>query len=213
MQTRSLGLPDVRGARAAQRLAPHVAPLNLWVEAQAAASGRWFPALDPHDGGVGARVLLLLESPGPVVSRTGFVSMDNPDGTAENLRCLLHLSGLRRGDVAVWNAVPWQMSENGVVTPRPAQYAEAAPLTRHLLSLMPELRAVVLVGRHAQAAWPEVGSGLPTLACPHPSPQNFNARWRSAGVALGALVSARELLRDEKSAHPHTGLDAPPADG
>ena len=142
-----------------------------------------------------ARVLLLLESPGPVVSRTRFVSVDNPDGTAENLRCLLHLSGLRRSDVVVWNAVPWQMSEGGVVTPRPAQYAEAAPLTRHVLSLLPELRAVVLVGRHAQAAWGHVDSALPTFACPHPSPQNFHTRREEAGTALLALLDARRAAR------------------
>ncbi|GAA5533812.1 hypothetical protein Dalu01_02220 [Deinococcus aluminii] len=178
----------------AQVFASHVAPLNRWVEMERAESGRWIPYFDPADGGMAAQVLLLLESPGPVVSRTRFVSMDNPDGTAENLRCLLHLSGLRRRDVLMWNAVPWQMSEGGVVTPRPAQYAEAAPLTRQLLSRLPRLQTVVLVGRHAERAWPLVGSPLSTLACPHPSPQNFVSRREAAAQALGTLVEARRMI-------------------
>lgn len=198
MQTRSLGVHEVQQARLAQAFDPHVAPLNRWAEEQRSASGHWLPFFDPLDGGVLARVLLLLESPGPVVSRTRFVSMDNPDGTAENLRCLLHLSGLRRREVAMWNVVPWQMSENGVVTPRPGQYAEAASLTRHLLSLLADLRVVVLVGRHAERAWPLVGSSLPTLACPHPSPQNFVSRRDSAVLALGTLVEARKMISDKE---------------
>lgn len=202
MQTRSLGLQNVQQARLTRAFDPHVAPLNRWAEGLRSPE-RWVPSFDPADGGTGARVLLLLESPGPVVSRTRFVSVDNPDGTAENLRCLLHLSGLRRLDVAVWNAVPWQMSENGVVTPRSGQYVEAAPLTRQVLALLPDLAVVVLVGRHAERAWPLVGSALPTLACPHPSPQNFVSRRDSAVRALGTLVEARRLISgNEKEAFP-----------
>lgn len=193
MHTRSLGLPAVLEARRAQVHAPHVAPLNGWVEELSAE--RWTPYFDPADGGTRAQMLLLLESPGPTASRTGFVSMDNPNATAENITCLLHLAGIPRGRVALWNAVPWQMSAGGVVAPVRAHHAEAAPLTRHLLSLLPELRAVVLVGRHAQAAWPHVGSGLPTFACPHPSPQNFHTRREEAGAALLALLDARRALR------------------
>lgn len=205
METRALKSEEVRKARLDQRFAPHVAPLNQWAEAQSV-GGRWLPYFDPADGGAEARVLLLLESPGPVVSRTRFVSMDNPDGTAENMRCLIHLSGLRRADVALWNAVPWQMSEGGVVTPRPAQYAEAAPLTRQVLEQMPQLGVVVLVGRHAQQAWSLVGSSLPTLACPHPSPQNFVSRRGSAVSALEMLVQARQLSRGPAPAEGATPL-------
>ncbi|MCP2015268.1 hypothetical protein L1280_002429 [Deinococcus sp. HSC-46F16] len=198
METRTLRSEEVRQAKLGQIFAAPVGPLNQWAEQVQRESGRWLPYFDPADGGVAARVLLLLESPGPVVSRTRFVSVDNPDGTAENLRCLLHLSGLRRSDVVVWNAVPWQMSEGGVVTPRPAQYAEAAPLTRHLLTLLPELRVVVLVGRHAERTWPLVGSALPALTCPHPSPQNFVSRRASAVRALGTLVAAYGLISETR---------------
>ena len=194
MQTRLLGHPEERERRRLQLTAPHAAPLADWVSGLRT-PGRWVPDLDPADGGQAARALLLLESPGPAASVSGFVSVDNPGGTSENLLCLLHLAGLRRRDLAVWNAVPWQMSAGGVVAPRPAQYAEAAPLTRELLALLPGLRVVVLVGRHAAAAWPQVDSALPTLACPHPSPQNFRARPETALRALEVLGEVRRRLR------------------
>lgn len=188
METRTLKSEEVGRDRLDRAFQAHVESLNQWTQQIQRESGHRLPYFDPADGGVEARVLLLLESPGPVVSRTQFVSVDNPDGTAENMRCLLHLSGLRRSDVVLWNAVPWQMSENGVVTPRPAQYAEAAPLTREVLALLPRLQAVVLVGKHAQQAWLSVGSSLPAFPCPHPSPQNFNSRREEAAKALTALV-------------------------
>eukprot|EP01046_Picozoa_sp_COSAG06_P083618 COSAG06_NODE_30503_length_538_cov_0.355353_1_plen_129_part_10 len=65
------------------------------------------PAPDPLDGGVGARMLLLLETPGPAVLRTGFVTRDSANGTAANLFRFLAEAGLSRADTLIWNAVPW----------------------------------------------------------------------------------------------------------
>ena len=58
-------------------------------QACANATGRPVPDADPADGGIGARCLLLLETPGPSIGRTGFVSRDNPTPTAGNLRRFL----------------------------------------------------------------------------------------------------------------------------
>lgn len=46
---------------------PHVAPLNNWVESLRARLGpsSIVPWFDPADGGVDARILWLLEAPGP----------------------------------------------------------------------------------------------------------------------------------------------------
>ena len=43
-----------------------------------------------------ARFLLLLETPGPSIARTNFVSRDNPTGTAANLFRFLAASGIPR---------------------------------------------------------------------------------------------------------------------
>lgn len=50
--------------------------------------------------------MLPLESPGPKVLQTGFVSANNLDGTAEITSCLLKLAGLSRDRVLMWNSFP-----------------------------------------------------------------------------------------------------------
>ncbi len=85
-EARTLGTAAVQEARQERAYKSHVAPLNAWAASLAiGGGGREVPLFDPDDGGIGARVLLLLESPGPAVSTSKFISMDNPDGTAENI--------------------------------------------------------------------------------------------------------------------------------
>lgn len=204
METRNLRHPPVLEARLAQRHAPHVAPLNRWIDELNVAGPHWTPYFDPADGGIQAQVLLLLESPGPQASHSRFVSLDNDSGTSENLRCLVHVAGLSRSRIAIWNTVPWQMSAGGVVTPSEADVRAAVPLTHQLLSLLPDLRAVVLVGRKAERGWRQVGRpDLPAFACPHPSPQNFVSRPDAAINALTKLVAAAQWAK--------TGVRSAPA--
>ncbi len=197
MQTRTLADPPVLAARREQLSEAHIAPLTAFAGRLRQSSGLWAPDFDPASGGVSAFILLLLESPGPKVSSTGFVSLDNPDATAENMSCLLRLAGLNRKKVLLWNSVPWQLSGDGVVAPTERQLREAAPATRELLSLLPKLRAVVLLGDRAKRGWPFVADGsspaFQVLSCPHPSAVNFGPRPEAAVSALGALVRARRL--------------------
>ena len=121
MQTRTLGDEFVKTARLARLQEPHIAPLTAFVDRIRKTTDPlapyWAPYFDPKSGGTSAQVLLLLESPGPKVSQTGFVSADNPDGTAENMSCLLKLAGLSRDRVLMWNSFPWQLSAQQVVVP------------------------------------------------------------------------------------------------
>ena len=142
-------------------------------------------------------MLLLLESPGPKVSKTGFVSADNPDQTAENMSCLLKLASLSRKKILLWNIFPWQLSAKSVIAPSEKDLIEAAPATRELLMLLPELKVIVLVGKKAKAGWEHVGlkvdPGIEILHCPHPSPQHFNPKPEAAALALSVLGRARQL--------------------
>ncbi len=69
-----------------------MAPLRAFAAAIRAMHGPT-PDFDPADGGTAARVLLLLETPGPAIGRTGFVSLDNATGTSANLRRFLAAGG------------------------------------------------------------------------------------------------------------------------
>lgn len=135
------------------------------------------PDFDPNDGGAAARLLLLLETPGPRPGPrpAGRVSRDNPSGTARNLRRFLDEAGIARADTAIWNAVPWAIHAPGAPSraPRAAEIRAGIALLPPLLDLLPDLRVVVLAGRVAGLARPAVAAarpGLPVLAMPHPSP-------------------------------------------
>jgi len=68
------------------------------------------PNVDPTDGGVKARALFFLATPGRRAVGSGFVSQDNPDDTARNMRKALAKAGFRRPDVVLWNVVPYCVS-------------------------------------------------------------------------------------------------------
>src|SRR5262249_14596405 len=136
------------------------------------------PFFDPCDGGVNARALFLLEAPGRQARLSGFVSRNNPDETAKNVFDLQREACLRRVQVVLWNVVPWYVGTNGRirrVTRRDMD--EAAPYLDQLLGLLPKTCAIVLVGRKAQRARPNLdGAGVRIFLSPHPSPVAVNTR-------------------------------------
>ena len=81
---------------------PRMAPL-LDLVARIRAERGHTPFPDPLDGGAEARFLLLLETPGPSVGRTGLVSRDNVNGTAANLWRFLDAACIPRAETLIWN--------------------------------------------------------------------------------------------------------------
>ncbi|MBD8908480.1 uracil-DNA glycosylase [Methylorubrum zatmanii] len=172
---KSLRDPAALAARRAMADAPHIRPLRALARRIAEECHAEVPDPDPLDGGVEARLLLLLETPGPSIGRTGFVSRDNATGTAANLFRFLREAGIARRDTLIWNAVPWVIHTPGALNraPRRSEAAAAAPYLAPLLVLLPQLAVVVPAGRFAQAAaapLKEVRPDLPVVPIPHPSP-------------------------------------------
>lgn len=132
------------------------------------------PDVDPGDGGTGARLLILLETPAPGIRRTGIVSACNPSGTARNLRRFLEAAGLPRHERVIWNAVPWVIHTGGPNrAPRPGEVRGGLAELPGFLTLLPRLRVAVLAGRVAGMAADTVAAALPGAAVirmPHPSP-------------------------------------------
>jgi hypothetical protein len=145
--------PDHKAARLAQLDAPHVAALNAWVRREGQKRRLDIPWFDPGDAGVGARVVLLLESPGPkstAQSGSGIISVDNNDPTAENVWTFRRDAGLVEG-VLHWNAVPWYLGKGAKVTEQDLN--RALGLLRSLLLLLPALEIVVPMGNSAKRLW------------------------------------------------------------
>ena len=200
---RSLRDPAVLARRRAMLTLPHAAPLAAYAAGLRAAGpgvpapGRLapdfkvpdfkvanfkVPDFDPLDGGTGARVLFVLEKPGPGIVPGGFVSRDNDTPTAQAIHGFMRQAGLPRAETVLWNLVPWW---NGTTAITAAERLAGAAALRGLLPLLPGLDTAVLVGRTAGAARPML-DGLRVLSSAHPSPQvraGFRDRWDAIPAA------------------------------
>lgn len=98
------------------------------------------PQFGPAEAGVEARVLILLEAPGPMAnavgerSGSGFISVDNDDPTAEYCWRGRYLVGLQTG-VLYWNVVPWYLGPASV-HPTATLVAQGVAELRVLLPLL-----------------------------------------------------------------------------
>ena len=196
----TLADPAVLALRAAARGAPHVAALGGFIAGLRTRHGD-VPDVDPHDGGGGARLLLLLETPGPGAQPLRFVSRDNPTGTAANIRRFTGEAGIGRADGVIWNAVPWVIHAPGARNRAPRRGEVAAGMAElpGFLALLPRLDVAVLAGRVAAGARPVIAAARPGLAViemPHPSPTivctspTIPARIRAALAEAAALLAA-----------------------
>ena len=137
------------------------------------------PNVDPTDGGVNARALFFLATPGRRAVGSGFVSQDNPDDTALNMRKALAEAGFRRPDVVLWNVVPYCVStkyQDRKVSD--AQVRKAVPDSQAFVDELLKsrrLKVVVFCGLKAQLAgsFLRVAPAIP-LSTFHTGAQSFN---------------------------------------
>lgn len=138
---------NVQRRRRAMLTEPHMKPLCDFVNKMRAARGEGcdIPDFDPLDGGLHAKVLFLFESPRGGVGSSGFISRENPDGTARIFRELCDATNISREDCIVWNVVPWwvegSMDSNDVL--------EGLTYLHQLINILQqqELKVIVLFGK------------------------------------------------------------------
>lgn len=152
------------------------------------------PDFDPLDGGTAAKVLLLLEKPGPRAFESGFISRNNNDQTAENTFEFLLASGLERRDACLWNVIPFW---NGTTKVSPQELQLGVQCLAGLFAMLPLLRVIILVGRKAERALPLlVGQKYVVLTSFHPSPKVY-ASMREQWLAIpDQWAKALPCLRD-----------------
>ena len=157
---------------------PHIEPLAKYLAAvKAKHSDRDLPCFDPCDGGIHAKVLFLLEAPGPKAVDSAFISRNNPDPTARNMNGLLADATIFRRDTLIWNIVPWYVGVSGNIRlVNRADIRESFPYLAELLALLPDLKVIALVGRKAQSAKSQIAqlTTVPIVATHHPSARVFN---------------------------------------
>lgn len=194
---RALKSLELRELRLSRIQEPHVAPLQTLIDQLRATRARPsdVPTFDPCDGGIDAEILLLLEAPGPRAVETGFISINNPDGTAANLYGLLEEAGIDRGQILMWNVVPWYLGNKDRSKIRPATCKDIVAASPHLAALvrvLHNLKACVLFGKKAQAAEPLLRAiaDIPIIPSPHPSPVALGTDSRRRSLAIEALQEA-----------------------
>ncbi|MBN1304906.1 MAG: uracil-DNA glycosylase [Anaerolineales bacterium] len=181
---------------------PHVAPLNNWVRMLRKRLGpdATVPWFDPHDGGCEARILWLLEAPGPKATRerggSGFISCNNNDDSAQNTWETREEAGVPRKLVVHWNAIPYYIGTDTKIRAfNQDDLAAVGPLLSELIGLLPKLQVVILGGKAARSVWRKFAPGdtkLHIIECPHPSPTNLNTR---PGNRARIVEAWREALR------------------
>ena len=199
--------PTERDARLEMLSLPYMKPLTDYVAALRANFGEYhIPDFDPCDGGTQARVLFLLEAPGPRAKASGFVSSNNPDPTAKNLWNLIHNAGIARTDTLIWNIVPWYVGSDTKIRPvNSADIRQALPHLQELLALLPRLEMIVLVGKKAQRAKPQIpmltSLSIPKITTKHTPPMSalvFNTSPERKKQTEEAFSQIAEVLTDNK---------------
>ena len=184
-EPRSLRDPQVIAYRRGLLDYPHMRPLTQMIGALRDEGRGYVPDMDPLDGGVRARLLFLMEKPGPMTAPgeikkqgSGFISRDNDDQTAAAIFGFMNAARIPRDQTLLWNAIPWW---NGTIRITPQEWRDGLSRLEALTALLPDLRGVVLVGKKAERARAFLTErGLSVWASAHPSPRNraaYPGRW------------------------------------
>ncbi|CAM3303041.1 uracil-DNA glycosylase [Paracoccus nototheniae] len=195
---RSLKSMTAIATRRAMLNLPHIAPLRDYAAELRAQDHGTVPEFDPMDGGTTARLLFLMEKPGPMtddLSQTGktgsgFISRDNDDPTAEAIFNFMQQAGIAREETVLWNIIPWW---NGSRKITPTEMKAGLQQLDALMDLLPEVTTVIAVGRRAARAKAVVEKRRLAFYCSaHPSQINRAVRpkvweaipgiWKKAAV-------------------------------
>lgn len=196
----ALASAEERECRTALLSEPHMAPLAEYLGRVRSVMGSAYemPSFDPLDGGINARVLLLLEAPGPQAVGSAFISRNNPDPTTRNLCELLAGAGIPRSDTLIWNIVPWYVGdgEGHIRAVTSDDIRAALPHLGSLLEMLSDLRVIVLVGKKAQSAATEIRrlTNLPLVMTHHPSARVFNLWPEKRAEVVQSLAQVAQLL-------------------
>jgi uracil-DNA glycosylase len=189
-QPRAMADAAAREALRARLQEPHIAPITAFVDRLQARHAERIPYVDPNTGGVKARLLFVLKRPGPRAVESGFLSISNHDLTAKYMLELLGEAGIPYSEIMVWNIVPWFAPREQTMTRE--EIAAGAGYLNDLLTLLPHLRSVVLVGREAQSADQllRLPPAVRVLKARHTSPSNLHTNPEQRAKILRAYDAA-----------------------
>lgn len=206
---RRMAQPAFRQSQIGGIYAPHVAPLNRYVDDLGSKPREGKPPyIAPMYFGVTGHALGVFRDPGPKaggVKGSGFLCVENDDATAERMMLFAEHAAVDVREVTPWNAYPWYINAK----PTTKQLTAGLKPLLHVAGLMPELRVVIFFGgsaHHAAQLLERTHPGLlarrgiATLTTYHTSRQALwtkdpNERARREQHVLETLQRAADLIR------------------
>lgn len=137
-----------------RRYEAHVRKINKHVDELRSTHRAEIPYVAPSYGGVDARLLTLMQDPGPKtnlanVDGSGMICVENADLTAARQKFFLNEAGINVLDIVSWNAYPWPKPHPQT----PESDRQAALALRDFLSFTPHIEVVILNGTVARRIW------------------------------------------------------------
>ncbi|WP_131733492.1 GreA/GreB family elongation factor [Gordonia paraffinivorans] len=172
-----------------RRYEPQVRSINEYVDRLRTERKTLIPYVAPTYGGVKARLLTLMQDPGPKTDLgktdgSGMICLENADLTAARQKFFLKEAGIAVSDIVSWNAYPW---------PKPHPQTtdtdrRAALALRDFLALTPDIEVVILNGVVAKRIWgllageiaPRSVAGIRSIPTFHTSERAINPDQKSA---------------------------------
>lgn len=156
--------------------------------------------VNPNGPGTSARILVMLEVPGPAAVASGLLSTTNQDGTTRNQVRLMARAKFDERSALFWNAVPWSMDRRDIRKPHRIR---GATYLKDLLALFPADAQPIIVacGRAAQDVCGL--AGVDAIPAPHPSNQGLSggvtgARATNEARYVAALQEAKAKAEAQK---------------
>ncbi|MFH5230375.1 uracil-DNA glycosylase family protein [Antrihabitans spumae] len=158
------------------------------------------PLNDPLFGGINAELLFVMKAPeadaDPRLTNTRFLSLDNDDDGAANIFDACRRNDIARSRCVAWNICPFPIDGKN---PSPSELRRAAPYTPRVLSLLPNLKVVVLHGGPAQDGWDHrlLGrrNGVKVITGASPSPPGINRQTNRSSFERAIRDGATHLSR------------------
>ncbi|MCZ4552246.1 uracil-DNA glycosylase [Gordonia rubripertincta] len=183
----------------------HVAPLNRLADNIADSLGLprgHVPYVDPDQGGVNARLLVLLDNPSTKAEAgtgSGLLSLDNSHRTARNCREAYARHKVSWSDVVHWTVVPFPVAGAKDGGSTPAERSQAAQWTEQFVDLCPRVEFVLLLGGAARDGWDRATIDRDLVVLPGMIPHCSDRGLNSAGGRErfeSAVAQASTLLND-----------------
>jgi len=187
--------PDILKQKCNALYSCHIASLTRQVQCYHD-KGVDMPWIDPADGGVKARMLILLQSPARSDLTPRFVSLDNPCPSQQNLQRFLKQTGIKRKDIILWNTMPWLTLSGKKLSPTRNNITKGVGILKSLMPLLKNLTVVVLAGSAAsqtRSFFEREYPHLTLLTMPHPSPLSL-CRSPSVTEAIKTTLHQAYLL-------------------